>query len=171
MDETPRLAADRMLMRLARWLRLLGADVITDPSLSGAELLKVARVEGRILITRDKRLRTAGDVVFVESNAFREQLRELSPQESVITMRCERDRIMQCVLHFETGAAAERVWVTDIVHEWNGQAWLTTKSTYPKLRLSPDALLEIATSAGLNIRFNETLLRQRVIVLTRSDSK
>ncbi|MEJ1962504.1 MAG: hypothetical protein WDO56_13560 [Gammaproteobacteria bacterium] len=61
--------------------------------------------------------------------------------------------------------------MTDIVHEWNGQAWLTTKSTYPKLRLSGDALVEIATSAGLNIRFNETLARQRVLVLTRSDSK
>ena len=34
-----------------------------------------------------------------------------------------------------------------------------------------DALLEIATTAGLNIRFNETLTRQRVLVLTRSDSK
>ena len=77
MDETPRIAADRMLMRLARWLRLLGADVVTDPALSGAELLRIARGEGRILITRDKRLRTAADVVFVESNAFRDQLREV----------------------------------------------------------------------------------------------
>ena len=76
MDETLRIAADRMLMRLARWLRLLGADVITDQSLSGAELLKIARGEGRILVTRDKRLRTAADVVFLESNALRDQLRE-----------------------------------------------------------------------------------------------
>jgi uncharacterized protein with PIN domain len=66
-----------MLIRLARWLRLLGADVVTDASRSGAELLKLARVEGRILITRDKRLRTAADVVFVESNAFRDQLRDV----------------------------------------------------------------------------------------------
>lgn len=76
MDETPRLAADRMLLRLARWLRLLGADVITDPSLSGAELLSVARVQHRILVTRDKRLRTASDVFFVASNSIRDQLRE-----------------------------------------------------------------------------------------------
>jgi uncharacterized protein with PIN domain len=38
MDDTPRIAADRMLMRLARWLRLLGADVIPHPSLNGPEL-------------------------------------------------------------------------------------------------------------------------------------
>jgi uncharacterized protein len=76
MAEIQRLAADRMLMRLARWLRLLGADVITDASLSGAELLKVARAENRILVTRDKRLRTAPDVFFVASNSIRGQLRE-----------------------------------------------------------------------------------------------
>ena len=63
-------------MRLARWLRLLGVDVITDASLSGAELLRVARAENRILLTRDKRLRTAPDVFFVASNSIRGQLRE-----------------------------------------------------------------------------------------------
>jgi SAM-dependent methyltransferase len=115
------------------------------------------------LIRMAARLLMPGGALLLQ---FREQPRDLSPQESVITMRSERDRIMQCVLHLDP----ERVWVTDIVHEWNGQAWLTTKSTYPKLRLSTDALLEIATSAGLNIRFNETLTRQRVLVLTRSDS-
>jgi uncharacterized protein with PIN domain len=66
-----------MLMRLARWLRLLGADVLTDASLTGADLLKVARREHRVLITRDKRLRTAPDVIFVETNSFRDQLREV----------------------------------------------------------------------------------------------
>lgn len=116
------------------------------------------------LIRMAARLLMPGGALLLQ---FREQPRDLSPQESVITMRSERDRIMQCVLHFEP----QRVWVTDIVHEWNGQAWLTTKSTYPKLRLVTDELLEIATSAGLNIRFNETLTRQRVLVLTRSDSK
>ena len=78
-DQTPPLAfaADRMLMRLARWLRLLGLDVVTDPALTGAELLKVARTEHRILLTRDKRLRTASDVMFLEANALRDQLREV----------------------------------------------------------------------------------------------
>jgi SAM-dependent methyltransferase len=116
------------------------------------------------LVRMAARLLAPGGALLLQ---FREQPGDLTPQDSVIKMRAERDRIMQCVLHF----APERVWVTDIVHEWNGQAWITTKSTYPKLRVSTDALLEIATTAGLNIRFNDTLLRQRVLVLTRSDSK
>jgi uncharacterized protein len=95
MDETPRLAVDRMLMRLARWLRLLGADVVSDASLTGSELLKAARANNRILITRDKRLRTAADVFFVESNAINGQLREavgrfrLDPRVIALT-RCSR---------------------------------------------------------------------------------
>jgi len=94
-DETPRLAVDRMLMRLARWLRMLGADVVTDASLTGARLLKIARAENRILVTRDKRLRTASDVFFIEHNAIRDQLREavrrfgLDPRRISLT-RCSR---------------------------------------------------------------------------------
>ena len=95
MDETPRLAVDRMLMRLARWLRLLGADVIADASITGADLLRIARADTRILVTRDKRLRTAPDVFFVESNSIRGQLREavrrfgLDPRAIALT-RCSR---------------------------------------------------------------------------------
>lgn len=95
MDETPRLAVDRMLMRLARWLRLLGVDVIADESLTGSELLKKARADNRILVTRDKRLRNADDVFFVESNAISSQLREtigrfrLDPRLIALT-RCSR---------------------------------------------------------------------------------
>ena len=116
------------------------------------------------LIRMAARLLAPGGALLLQ---FREQPKDLSPQDCVIKMRAERDRIMQCVLHFEP----DRVWVTDVAHEWNGQAWVTTKSTYPKLRLSTEALLEIATTAGLNIRFNDTLTRQRVLALTRSDSK
>jgi uncharacterized protein with PIN domain len=73
----PKFAADRMLARLARWLRLLGADVLFDPRLSGDKLLGRARAEGRVTLTRDKRLRTAPDALYLEDNLFRDQLREV----------------------------------------------------------------------------------------------
>jgi len=77
LKSAPKFAADRMLARLARWLRLLGADVLFDPSLGGDKLLARARAEGRVTLTRDKRLRTASDVLYLEGNLFRDQLREV----------------------------------------------------------------------------------------------
>lgn len=76
-EYAPKFAADRMLARLARWLRLLGADVLFDPQLGGHKLLGQARIEGRITLTRDKRLRTASDALYLQNNLFRDQLREV----------------------------------------------------------------------------------------------
>ncbi|MBV8773469.1 MAG: Mut7-C RNAse domain-containing protein [Deltaproteobacteria bacterium] len=76
-EQAPKFAADRMLVRLARWLRLMGADVLCDPALSGADILGRARAEGRPLLTRDKRLRTAPDVLYIEHHLFRDQLRQV----------------------------------------------------------------------------------------------
>jgi uncharacterized protein with PIN domain len=94
-EAPPRFAVDRMLQRLARWLRLMGAHVLCDEALSGAELLHRARVEGRVILTRDKRLRTASDVIYIEHQHFRDQLREVfqrypfDPRRFAFT-RCSR---------------------------------------------------------------------------------
>lgn len=77
MEAITKFAADRMLARVARWLRMLGADTIFDESIDGATMLKTARIEGRIMLTRDKRLKTSPDVLFLDSNNFREQLRQI----------------------------------------------------------------------------------------------
>jgi len=68
-----------MLGRLAKWLRVLGQDVIYGRHLSGAGLIHAARQESRIILTRDRRLRLRQpqDLVFIESDQFREQLRQV----------------------------------------------------------------------------------------------
>ncbi len=48
--------ADSMLGRLARWLRLLGHDTLYYPHIDDSLLLKIAREDDRILLTRDTRL-------------------------------------------------------------------------------------------------------------------
>ncbi len=69
--------ADCMLGRLARWLRVLGFDVLYFPRIEDAALLGVARREGRALLTRDTGLfeRTAGHpALLVASEAWEDQL-------------------------------------------------------------------------------------------------
>jgi uncharacterized protein with PIN domain len=97
MDEAPpRFVADRMLRRLARWLRLMGADVICDPTLAGPQALYLARAQGRVMLTRDKRLRTAADVLYIESQLFRDQLREVLTRYPFDARRAAFTRCSNC---------------------------------------------------------------------------
>jgi uncharacterized protein with PIN domain len=53
-----RFLVDQMLMRLGRWLRLVGMDVANPEEANDMLLLLQAKREDRALITRDKRLAT-----------------------------------------------------------------------------------------------------------------
>lgn len=74
-----RFAADVMLGRLAKWLRVFGQDVIYGRHLSGAGLIHAARQENRVILTRDRRLRLRQpqEFLFIKSDDFREQLRQV----------------------------------------------------------------------------------------------
>jgi uncharacterized protein with PIN domain len=70
-----------MLGRLARWLRILGHDVAYGPHLHGDGLVECARRDGRTIVTRDTtlvRARHLPPYVFVTSDHFREQLRQVA---------------------------------------------------------------------------------------------
>lgn len=56
LSEDPRFAADAMLGRLARWLRVLGYDTTYDMNLPDPELVRLAEEEDRLLLTRDRHL-------------------------------------------------------------------------------------------------------------------
>jgi uncharacterized protein with PIN domain len=85
-----------MLGRLARWLRIIGQDVTYGPHLSGATLVRAARREQRVILTRDTRLLRRRDLpphLFITSDHFREQLCQvvsmfdLEPAAAMLT-RC-----------------------------------------------------------------------------------
>ena len=78
--DAPRFAVDRMLGRLARWLRVLGFDAAYRKELPGDRLLTLAAREDRVVLTRDGRLRDPrgrARVIQIHSDHFRDQLREL----------------------------------------------------------------------------------------------
>ena len=71
--------ADNMLGSLARWLRILGYDVTYPRQADDNELVRLARAEGRILLTRDVALaRRRGLRAFlIESKGLEEQIRQV----------------------------------------------------------------------------------------------
>jgi uncharacterized protein with PIN domain len=73
--------ADVMVGKLARWLRVLGLDVVYSNKLQDEEILKLATTENRIILTRDvdfaARCRAKCKVLFIAHNDWRSQLRQV----------------------------------------------------------------------------------------------
>ena len=88
-----------MLGSLARWLRVLGLDVVYDPSLDDAALVRRAVAEQRTILTRDTRLvqrRLARNHLLIRSTSLAEQLHQvcrqfgLRPDPRQMLRRCLR---------------------------------------------------------------------------------
>jgi len=72
-------AADRMLGKLAKWLRILGYDTLYSNTLCNDKFIALAE-EGRILLSRNTRLagKVAPDrLIFIEANDPKRQLHAL----------------------------------------------------------------------------------------------
>jgi uncharacterized protein with PIN domain len=69
-----------MLGSLARWLRILGFDTIYFRAIANNELIKIARQQERIILTRDTgiaRRKQIHELILIHSNATLEQLKEV----------------------------------------------------------------------------------------------
>jgi uncharacterized protein with PIN domain len=75
----PTFLADSMLGTLAKWLRILGYDTLYDAGLDDNQLVRLARAEGRVLLTRDTGFlqRRGLRLLFIESQVLEEQLAQV----------------------------------------------------------------------------------------------
>ena len=95
--------ADKMLGRLARWLRIIGQDVTYGPELSGAGLMRAARREGRLILTRDRGIgkKNPPPYLFIQSNDFRAQLRQVAEACGLDLLKDAFTRCLECNSLFE----------------------------------------------------------------------
>lgn len=76
-SKLPRLFADVMLGRLARALRFVGLDTTYADEAGRARALEEAILTGRVIVTRDRRVKTYGcRRVFIVSDHWLEQLHQ-----------------------------------------------------------------------------------------------
>ncbi len=96
-----KFVADGMLGRLTRWLRLLGHDVEYSGKYDDEELIRIAKIENRILLTRDFELyrQAVGkgiEAFYVEGKTEAEKLAFLAKRYSfrlgvdMTTSRCPK---------------------------------------------------------------------------------
>jgi uncharacterized protein len=119
---TPCFLADRMVGKLARWLRLLGYDTIYWPQLSPDGVIREARRQQRIILTRDTRIRRRKDapqLIFLNQDRFREQLKQvatelqLAPTSQLFTRCSECNTLLQSVAKEDVcERVPEYVWQT-----------------------------------------------------------
>jgi uncharacterized protein len=88
-----RFLADQMLGRLAVWLRLLGFDTAEARDRADSWLLRLAREEGRVLLTQDRALSRAATAAtyFVVGRAVEDQLGEVM---GAFGLRFDRARLL-----------------------------------------------------------------------------
>lgn len=75
--EEIKFLADRMLGKLAKWLRIFGYDTLYPSFDNDLSLILIARQENRILLTRDANLikrRDICDFLFIKGDQWEEQL-------------------------------------------------------------------------------------------------
>jgi SAM-dependent methyltransferase len=94
---------------------------------------------------------------------FRDYRRLPTGADRFIPVRSDTERIHTCFLE----EAAEHVLVHDVLHERQDAGWTMKVSSYKKLRLSPEMVVEEARAAGMNCHLEEG---PRGMVKVRADA-
>ena len=118
-----------MLMRLGRWLRLLGQDVANPEGISDDQLLARAKKENRTIITRDKELFCAcrgADVpcILIRSSKISDQLVEMSTKGVLLQLDPKRCTLCNSLL-LEIESNSSRKWECPACKKlyWQGGHW------------------------------------------------
>jgi uncharacterized protein len=91
-------AADAMLGRLARWLRVLGYDTSYDMSLADPVLVRLAEQEDRLLLTRDRHLLRELKPVRALEVRQDDPLQQLRDVVLGLQLRAPRELFTRCML-------------------------------------------------------------------------
>ncbi len=114
-SEPLKFMADSMLGRLARWLRILGCDVVYEISISDDDLIAKALRENRIILTMDRELadrESAKNALLLKSFDYKEQLKHVITHYKI---DCKSHIFSRCLLCNERLDSIEKEKIRDKV--------------------------------------------------------
>jgi len=120
-----------------------------------------ARADIRPLFQQIKRILKPGGKVII---SFRDLSQELKGLDRFIPVKSDPDRIMTCVLEYET----ETVLVTDLFYERNQSGWTFHKSSYRKIRIAPGAVADELRAAGLQVTFRDMITGFQILAAVKA---
>jgi hypothetical protein len=133
-----RFVVDLMLMRLGRWLRLMGQDVANPGNGSDWEIRDQAAREHRTVITRDRRLwqsclKIERPCILIFSSRIEEQLLEMAG--AGLPMRLDPQRCTLCNEPLEQMAQGREQWRCRRCDKlyWRGSHWRKMEEMLEKI--------------------------------------
>ena len=147
------------MMRISQHVAQGTADVVvcmgdTLPHLPARE--QVSRLFSEVF----RALRPTGQFVL----SFRDLSAELQGVDRFIPVRSDAEKIMTCFLEY----GPDVVMVHDLVHIREGDSWKLSKSAYPKLRLSTDAVRRNLEDVGFEVYAQEAVRGMGVLAARRT---
>lgn len=82
---------------------------------------------------------------------FRDYSNQLNDNQRFIPVKSSNDRILTCILEYGT----KKINVTDLLYEKIGNEWNQRVSSYQKVRILPNKVVDFIKSNGMKIIFNE----------------
>ena len=97
--------------------------------------------------------------------SWRDYTTELTDVNRFIPVKSDEQRILTCLLEY----LPDRVRVTDLLHERTDEGWQQKVSSYYKIRLAKDRVIEAMQNSGLKIIQDTGFMRQMVVVGASED--
>lgn len=104
-------------------------------------------------------LNTEGKLIL----SFRDYSIALSDTQRFIPVKSDDKRIHTCIIDYSD----DKVTVTDLLHEKNNETWTQKISSYDKLRVRTDYVINKAETVGFSISENENINRMIHLILKK----
>ena len=95
--------------------------------------------------------------------SFRDYSSELTDQQRFIPVKSDENRILTCILEY----LSDKVKVTDLLYEKQNGSWNQTVSTYEKVRLSTQDVINMIEQTGMKTAFNSSVHRLQTIIANK----
>lgn len=99
--------------------------------------------------------------------SFRDGSNKLTGIDRFIPVKSDETKILTCVLDFED----EFINVTDLLHERTEGVWKQKVSTYKKVRLLTNDIVEYLEGNGMTVKFNQIINRLTTIIAYKEMSQ
>lgn len=92
--------------------------------------------------------------------SFRDYSRELLLTQRFIPVKSDEKRILTCILEY----FPQKLQVTDLLYEKTGEGWVQKVSTYSKVRIITEEILNMLADGGFKVKFNEPLKGMQTVI-------